>query len=85
MLGEGGFDPATDITGITVNRWAHGYARFYNPLFDAVYADDDDPRYPHMRARKQFGRIAIANADSAARAMLEAAVEQGYRAAYELL
>ena len=85
MLGEGGFDPATDITGITVNRWAHGYARFYNPLFDAVYADDDDPRYPHMHARKQFGRIAIANADSAASAMLEAAVEQGYRAAYELL
>jgi spermidine dehydrogenase len=85
MLGEGGFDPATDITGITVNRWAHGYANFYNSLFDAVYADDDDERYPHISARKRYGRIAIANADAAASAMLEAAVEQGYRAATELI
>ena len=42
MLGEAGFDPAKDITGITVNRWAHGYANWYNPLFDTVYDDDDD-------------------------------------------
>jgi spermidine dehydrogenase len=26
MLGPGGFDPARDIAGITVNRWPHGYA-----------------------------------------------------------
>ena len=26
MLGGAGFDPARDIDGITVNRWAHGYA-----------------------------------------------------------
>jgi hypothetical protein len=38
-----------------------------------------------MRARKPYGRIAIANADAAARAMLEAAVEQGHRATNELL
>jgi spermidine dehydrogenase len=84
MLGAGGFDPAQDILGITVNRWAHGYANWYNPLFDTVYEDDDDERYPHMQARKPFGRITIANADSAASAMLEAAVEQGYRAVSEL-
>jgi spermidine dehydrogenase len=84
MLGEGGFDPAEDILGITVNRWAHGYATWYNPLFETVYEDDDDERYPHMQARKPFGRITIANADSAANAMLEAAVEQGYRAVSEL-
>ncbi len=85
MLAGGGFDPARDIDGITVNRWAHGYASWYNPLFDTVYEDDDDERYPHMLARKRFGRIAIANSDSAASAMLDAAVEQGYRAASELL
>ncbi|MBT4519342.1 MAG: NAD(P)-binding protein [Halieaceae bacterium] len=84
MLQEGGFDPARDIQGITVNRWAHGYAYWYNPLFDTVYEDDDDPRYPHMKARKPYGRIAIANADAAANAMFEAAVEQGHRAATEL-
>jgi hypothetical protein len=38
-----------------------------------------------MLARKRFGRIAIANSDSAASAMLDAAVEQGYRAASDLL
>jgi len=85
MLSAGGFDPAWDIEGITVNRWAHGYARWYNPLFDPYYYEDpDDERYPHVQARKRFGRIAIANSDSAARAMLEAAVEQGHRAAAEL-
>ena len=84
MLGEGGFDPARDIAGITVNRWAHGYAYGYNPLFDTVYEDDDDERYPHVIGRKPFGRIAIANADSAASAMLQAAVEQAHRAVSEL-
>lgn len=84
MLGEGGFDPARDIAGITVNRWAHGYAYWYNPLYDTIYEDDNDERYPHMIARRPFGRITIANADSAANAMTEAAIEQGYRAAIEL-
>ncbi|MCP5068881.1 MAG: hypothetical protein GY946_20145, partial [bacterium] len=61
MLAGGGFDPARDIEGITVNRWPHGYSyTWYNPLFDPVYEDDDDERYPHIRARKRFGRIAIA-------------------------
>jgi spermidine dehydrogenase len=86
MLAAGGFDPARDIEGITVNRWPHGYAyTWYNPLFDPVYEDDDDERYPHMRARKRFGRIAIANADAGANAMFETAVEQGHRAVTELM
>ena len=85
MLASGGFDPALDIEGITVNRWPHGYSyTWYNPLFDPVYEDDDDERYPHRRARKQFGRIAIANADAGANAMFETAVEQGHRAVTEL-
>ncbi len=84
MLGESGFDPARDITGITVNRWAHGYAYWYQSLFDTVYDDNNDARYPHMIARKPFGRITIANADSGAKAMLECAVEQGHRAITEL-
>ena len=84
LLAPGGFDPARDIAGISVNRWAHGYANFGNSLFSPTYADDDDARYPHMQARKRFGRIAIANSDAAATPMLEAAVEQGYRAVSEL-
>ncbi len=34
MLGGAGFDAARDIQGITVNRWAHGYAFTPNALFD---------------------------------------------------
>jgi len=85
MLSAGGFDPARDIEGITVNRWGHGYARWYNPLFDPYfYEDRDDERYPHVQARKRFGRIAIANSDAGASAMLESAVVQGHRAVTEL-
>jgi spermidine dehydrogenase len=84
LLSPGGFDPARDIAGITVNRWAHGYANWGNSLFSPTYADDYDERYPYIRARKRFGRIAMANSDAAASPMLEAAVEEGYRAVSEL-
>ena len=84
MLNDGGFDPAREIEAITVNRWAHGYAYWYNPLFDPVYDDYNDERYPHMRARKRFGRITIANSDAGARANIESAIEQGHRAVAEL-
>ena len=68
MLGSAGFDPARDILGITVNRWAHGYAydMSSHALFDQLYEDTEDVRYPPMQARKRFGRITIANAASAA-------------------
>lgn len=46
--------------------------------------NDEDERYPHMRARKRFGHISIDNADAASNAMLEAAVEQAHRAVTEL-
>ena len=82
MLSAGGFDPARDIEAITVNRWAHGYAMGCNTLFDDYLSDD--PRASHFRARKPFGRIAIANSDAASQGMLEAAVEGAHRAITEL-
>ncbi len=42
------------------------------------------PDAPHRIARKPFGRIAIANSDAASRAMLQAAVQEAYRAVGEL-
>ena len=84
MLSDGDFDPARDIEGITVNRWAHGYAYGYNWLEDPYYGDKDNERYPHVRGRKRYGRIAIANSDAGAKAMLESAVEQAHRAVTEL-
>lgn len=83
-LAGGGFDPARDIAAITVNRWAHGYSYDYDFLQEPYYEDRNDERYPHVRGRKPFGRIAIANSDAAASALLDAAVTQAHRAVAEL-
>lgn len=84
-LGPGGFKAERDIAGITVNRWAHGYSYGYGGLDDDDYDAWDDPRYPHVQARKPLGRIAIANSDADANAMMETAIEQAHRAVSELL
>ncbi len=82
-LSGGGFDPEKDIAGITVNRWPHGYAYEYNELFD-------DPTFgpekgPHLDARKQIGRISIANSDASAYAYVNGAIDAADRAVNELL
>jgi len=82
-LSGGGFDPGKDIAGITVNRWPHGYAYEYNELFD-------DPSFgpekgPHLVARKQIGRISIANADASAYAYINGAIDAADRAVNEQL
>jgi spermidine dehydrogenase len=82
MLGPGGFDPAGDITAITVNRWPHGYAYEYNPLFDP---DWQKGQAPHEIGRARFGPIAIANSDAAAAAYTDSAIDQAHRAVEELL
>jgi spermidine dehydrogenase len=82
MLGSAGFDPARDIEGITVNRWAHGYAYGYNPLFDPDWREGEQP---WVVGRKPFGRIAIANSDAGASAYTDAAIDQAYRAVKELV
>ena len=81
MLSAGGFDPTRDIEAITVNRWAHGYAYGYNPLFDDLSAPD---ALPHAIGRVRFGRIAIANSDAGARATIDTAIDQAHRAVTEL-
>jgi spermidine dehydrogenase len=79
-LGPGGFDAAKDITGITVNRWPHGYAYEYNPLFDPDWTEREQP---HVVGRAPFGRITIANSDSGAAAYTDSAIDQAYRAVGE--
>jgi spermidine dehydrogenase len=81
-LGAGGFDPARDITAITVNRWPHGYTPEHNPLFEP---DLPEAEQAYFRARARFHRIAIANADAGAGAYTDVAIEQGHRAVAELL
>ena len=80
MLGAG-FDPARDVEGITVNRWAHGYAFTPNPLFDPDWPEDQKP---WVVGRKKFGRIAIANSDAGASAYTDVAIDQAHRAVTEL-
>jgi spermidine dehydrogenase len=82
VLGGGGFDPARDIDAITVNRWPHGYAYEYNPLWDPDWPPGEAPC---EIGRKRFGRIAIANSDAAAAAYIDQAMDQAHRAVGELL
>jgi len=83
-LAEGGFDPARDIEAITVNRWAHAYINAPNPLYDKIYEDDEDERYPFVRGRKPFGRIAIANSDAGSSSLINVAIDQARRAVNDL-
>src|SRR5712664_4155551 len=82
MLGGAGFGPAKDIEGITVNRWAHGYAFAPNALFDPDWKEEEKP---WVIGRKPFGKIAIANSDAGASAYTDVAVDQAWRAVGELL
>lgn len=82
MLSQGGFEASRDIAGITVNRWAHGYAYEYDSFSDPHWEPDERPC---VIGSKQFGRISIANSDAAAKAYTDAAIDQAYRAVQEQL
>jgi len=82
-LGAGGFDAARDIAAITVNRWPHGYAYEYNSLVDSFWLEGGE--LPCEVARKNFGRIAIANADAGAYAYTDEAINQAWRAVGEIV
>jgi spermidine dehydrogenase len=81
-LGEGGFDPAQDVEAITCNRWSHGYAYEYMRPWDQFWPEGE---LPIVKARKPWGRIAIANSDSGAYAYAHSAIDQAARAVRELL
>ena len=82
MLASGGFNAERDIAGITINRWAHGYASGTNDLFDPDWSYGDTPC---LKGRQRFGRITIANSDAAGVALMQAAFDQANRAVNELL
>jgi spermidine dehydrogenase len=82
ILGGGGFDPAGDILGITVNRWPHGYAYQYSSLWDPFWLEGGEQ--PCAVARKPHGRIAIANSDAGAYAYTDCAIDHAHRAVQEL-
>lgn len=79
ILGKDQFDPERDVTGITVYRWAHGYAYGFNSLFD-------EERMLALQdvARRPVGNVTIANSDAAWSAYAHEAIDQALRAVFEL-
>ena len=87
MLGPGGFDPARDIAGITVNRWPHGYAYSVDAESGDVAWLPEDWQHktrPWVDARQRIGNITIAGTDASSNAMTESAIEQAHRAVHDL-
>ncbi len=80
LLGIHGFSHETDIQAITVNRIPHGYAYSYLGLYDPEW---DEGNAPHEVGRAQFGRISIANTDSEATPLMDAAFDAAWRAVEE--
>ena len=86
ILGPGGFDPARDIAGISVNRWPHGYAYTYNSLYDPVeWVYTETPTRPCVIARQPYGLVSIANSDAAASPHTDAAMLEAHRAVAEVI
>ncbi len=87
VLGPGGFDPARDIAGITVNRWPHGYAYSVDAgSGDIAWWTEfwQHEQRPWIDASQRVGNIAIAGTDSASNAMTESAIEEAHRAVHGL-
>ena len=82
-LAGAGFDAERDISGITVNRWAHGYSYSPGLLWEPDYQSESDK--PWVRGRQSFGRISIANSDAGAAANTDSAIYHGHRAVMEAL
>jgi spermidine dehydrogenase len=80
LLGKHGFNHETDIRAITVNRIPHGYSYAYLGLDDPEW---EKGQAPHEIGRAQFGRISIANTDSEAIALMDAAFDAAWRAVEE--
>ena len=87
MLAPGGFDPARDIAGITVNRWSHGYAFSTDARTGEV---SWYPEYwqhesrPWEDARQSLGNISFAGTDASSNGMTESAIEEAFRAVHSL-
>ncbi|MEM7432142.1 MAG: FAD/NAD(P)-binding protein [Pseudomonadota bacterium] len=88
MLGPAGFDPATDIEAITVNRWPHGYAYSTDPESgDVAWWPEmwKHERRPWEDARAPIGNISIAGTDASSNAMTESAIQEAHRAVNEII
>lgn len=81
-MGAYGFNAQQDIEAITLNRWSHGYSYEYMRPWDRYWPGGP---LPAERARRGWGRVAIANSDAGAYAYAHSAIDQATRAVQELL
>jgi spermidine dehydrogenase len=81
-LGSFGFDAAHDSEAVTINRWAHGYSYEYMRPWDRWWPAGP---LPVTTARRGWGRVAIAGAESGAFAYAHSAIDQATRAVADLL
>ena len=80
-LGPAGFDPASDIQAITINRWSHGYSFEYAMPWDKAFYPDGP--LPGDVAAKPFGHITFANTDRSSRAYVDSAMDAAAQAVSE--
>jgi spermidine dehydrogenase len=82
MFSGTGFDAKRDIAGIILNRWGHAYA---SPQPGFFFGNDGKGSPRDILRDKAFGRIAFANTDLAGNAGHTIAINEGIRAANQLL
>jgi spermidine dehydrogenase len=82
MFSASGFDAKRDIAGIILNRWGHAYA---SPQPGFFFGKDGKPAFRDILRSSPFGRIAFANTDLSGDPSHVTAIEEGERAAGQLL
>ncbi len=81
MFGDAGFDPATDIAGIILNRWGHAYVA---PGPGFRFGMNGNPAPPDI-IREPIGRIAIGHSELGGHQSWVGAAGEGRRAVEALL
>jgi spermidine dehydrogenase len=81
MFADGGFNPATDIAGIILNRWGHAYV---NPGPGFMFGTAGAPA-PSDVIREPVGRIAIGHSELRGHQNWTGAAGEGRRAVEVLL
>jgi spermidine dehydrogenase len=79
----GDFEPERDIHSIMVNRWNYGYAYELTSTYDPSLFGPND-KQPHVKGRRPYKNVAIANSDSGAFAYTHSAINEAYRAVQDL-
>jgi spermidine dehydrogenase len=79
----GDFEPRRDVAAVMFNRWNYGYAHELTSVWDpSTYGPDSE--HPHVKGRRPYRNVAIANSDSASFAYTHSAIDEGYRAVRDL-